>query len=211
MKIQPLVRGLGLVALGSAVCLLVVVSYQTRSLRDENHRIRDLAFSAYPGMYVPELSVPDVEGREVKVGSPRPGQLQILFFLKVDCEYSLTSLEEWERAQVKISSLGHDAVGIVFDSLASSQSFAREHRLGFPLVPLPNERVAGTFRISGVPMTLVINEQGRVAYSRRGEFTSAATDSLIVLVESLSGESDVQWDRSSAPPRPTLSVKWRLT
>lgn len=187
MNVKPSVRGLELVALALAVFLIVALALQNDALGGENDRIRDLAFSAHPGMYVPILNARDIHGQEIQVGSPPTGRFQALFFLRTDCEFSLASLPEWDRVQRRLVALGHDAVGISFDSLATSQEFAGEQGLGFPLVPLPDRRVAGVFRVSGVPTTLVIDDQGRVVYSRSGSFTGAASDSLFASIQSAVG------------------------
>jgi len=184
MSMKPSVRGLELVGLAFAVCLIVVLSFQNDTLREEIARIRAVALSAYPGMYVPALSVLTTDGRSVQIGAPPPGRRQILFFLRTDCQFSRASLAEWEQVRGRAAALGFETFGIAFDSLSSSIPFVQDHDLEFPLVPLPDERIAGVFRVSGVPMTMVIDDRGRVTYSRRGVFTGVDSDSLVAFLSS---------------------------
>jgi len=200
MKIKQPFRVVELLALACAVFLVVTLSVQKREIEQAYLRAREVAFSAYPGMYVPHLSVEDVGGQRIAIGAPNPGHFQALFFLRTDCEFSVASLPAWERAQRDISNLGHEAIGISFDSLEASRAFAQKHELGFPLVPLPDERVAGIFRVSGVPLTLVVDDKGRVVHTRRRQFTQPAADSLISFLKEISNDLDALEGLVADPP-----------
>ena len=74
--------------------------------------------------------------------------------------------------------------GVALDSARAARSYAAEHALRFPVIAEPALRLVGLYRVSSVPLILVLNEQGRMAYTRLGVLDApAAVDSVVRTAE----------------------------
>ncbi len=81
--------------------------------------------------------------------------------------------------------------GVALDSAEAAAAYAGEHELKFPVVAKPDPRLAGLYRVSGVPLVLVVNEDGRMAYARLGVLESAlAIDSVVAAAQPLRPAAD---------------------
>ena len=71
-------------------------------------------------------------------------------------------------------------LGVVLDSAHLAKPYADEHALPFPVAVLDDQRYRRLFRVTRVPLTMVVDERGRVLLGRLGELTSrTAIDSVV--------------------------------
>jgi len=69
--------------------------------------------------------------------------------------------------------------GVSLDSLAETERYARSHALTFPITRFTSQKVRRLYKAKSVPLAVVLDEEGRVLYSRTGVLTSGAvSDSL---------------------------------
>lgn len=96
-------------------------------------------------------------------------------------------------------------VGVAFDSAHLVGPYAREHELSFPLVVLDDRRTAALYRVTRVPLTMVVDGSGRVRFARIGQLTDpAAIDSVrAALTAPLPEEGETEDD---APIRPVSTA-----
>lgn len=188
---ERLSRILPFVALTAAAALVVVLAQQKRGLIKEVEtwrvRYRDAVTQPQRGQYLPAFQTTTIEGQPVTVGElPSEGR-QVLLFYTTTCQYCLKTIPAWRKltaAVQGISSPPAKVYGVSLDSLEVTRQYIAQHRLPYPTFQFPNEKLMNMYRAGTVPMTLVIDEQGRTIYSRLGEINSQATiDSVIAAVK----------------------------
>jgi len=105
--------------------------------------------------------------------NPHPGML--LFFFTTSCPYCRASVPMWKTLGQSAGSRDDvDVYGVAVDSSHALTDYEREHDLTYPVIRMANARFARLFRVSGVPLTMIVDPGGQVAYARRGEFSSQA-------------------------------------
>ncbi len=175
-----------LLTLFVAVGLLVRVAEGKRAAEESWNDLYDRAAHAHAGMYVPVYAARSLDGDSVRVGDAGPGVRQLLYFFTTSCPYCRASIGTWgsvaARAQAQALA-GVEVYGVGVDSAHLVAAYAEEHGLNYAVVPLTEARWARLFRVSGVPLTLVVEPSGRVSYARRGEFVGRApADSVLAVL-----------------------------
>ena len=165
---------LGLLAGGGAY--LVRKNLQ---LEERNEDLTRLAFGPRAGLFVAEVPAPSLAGESVVLGEM--GKPQLLFFFNTTCLHCRASLPNWNRVAAALESESTVAVyGVAFDELEAAQAYVNQQGIRFPVVAKPDPRLAGLYRIHGVPAIILINDRGRMAYARVGPLdTPLATDSVL--------------------------------
>jgi peroxiredoxin len=70
--------------------------------------------------------------------------------------------------------------GVSLDSPEATRAYAMEHELAFPVVSLTERRAQRLFHLQRVPQVLILNDEGRVVFTRRGVMESdTAVDSVV--------------------------------
>lgn len=173
-------RELGVyLVLGAITASTVYLIRASRALAEQNRLLARRAVDPRPGLYVPSLDATTLEGTRVVLGEL--GQRQVMFFFNRTCPYCRASLPGWNAIAAR---LGRDSgvrvYGIAFDSIRPAAAYAKDRNLRFPVVARPDPRMAGLYRVSRVPLVLVINEEGRMEYVRIGALEAqSAIDSVV--------------------------------
>lgn len=177
--------------LGVAVGLLIVVADQKRVTVEQYRELYELAMHPHAGMYVPEYTAHSPEGDAVRLGAVEPGRYQLLYFFTTTCPYCRESVDAWKRLEREARATGWvDVYGVALDSAHLARAYGKEHELTFPVVLMSDPRYARLFRVSGVPLTMLVAPRGQVWYARRGELSDgAAIDS----VRTAFGEPPAEW------------------
>ena len=176
---------LGLTLLVS-VALLIRTAQGKRTAETSWNDLYALAMHAHAGMYVPVYETLTLDGDSVGLGDVHPGRRQVLYFFTTSCPYCKASIETWKsvardvagRPDVEVYGVGVDSANLV-------AAYAREHGLSYPVTTTMDARWTRLFRVSGVPLTMVVDPGGQVSYARRGQFSSE------VLADSLKAALDV--------------------
>ncbi len=174
-------RFLPLVGLAVAVTLVTLLGAQNRRLKGQYADLMQRATQPHPGIFVPTFHAATLGGDSATVGTTVAGAAQILFFFTTTCPYCRESLPAWKQVASQFKAVGSASVyGIALDSLHLVQEYAKEHELGFPVVMFPEAKLAQLYRVRRVPLVMVLNEEGRVVYSRAGPLTTqSAIDSVL--------------------------------
>lgn len=170
------------IALLAASALVVVLGVQNRGLREDRDRLTDRAAYAYPGMYVPVVDAPRIDGGRLALGAPG-GDLQVLFFFNETCPYCLRSaptVAETARSLQREFGDRVSLVGVCQCAPGAALGYARRHGFAFPVVTVSARRALALYRARAVPMLLAIDRNGRVRHAVQGAFdTRAQVDGLI--------------------------------
>lgn len=181
-------------ALVIAAALVVVLGKQKRDLISQVETLRQAIREPRPGMFMPTFTTSTLDGRPVTIGSlPAEGR-QVLFVYTTTCPYCLATLPAWKRIAATVDTIRRpraEVYGVSLDSVEVTRQYSERHALPYPTIRFPEDKLVAIYRAGAVPLTLVLDEQGRTIYSRLGELKGeAAIDSVI---------SAVYW---RPPPRP---------
>jgi peroxiredoxin len=179
-------RLLPAIALTAAAALVVVLSLKVRDLNDRYSKLTERAFRPYAGMYVPTFQTSTLEGAPVTVGeSPGAGR-QVLFIFTTTCPYCQSTLPAWREIKSSLDTVRSVPVavyGITLDSVPVSRGYAARNKLPFPVVRFPEDKLTAIYRAGTVPLTVVLDEEGRMIHSRLGELKGRpAIDSVLAAV-----------------------------
>jgi hypothetical protein len=170
-------------ALALALALIAVLSTQVGNLRAEVDRYARRAFQPYPGMWVPTVRTATLRGDSVTVGATAPGRRQVLIVFKTTCEFCRQTLPAWKRLSAELladTARPAEVLWLSLSSVDSTNAYVREHDIRFPVIKLPEEKLERVFRTNAVPVTVVLDETGRVIYSRLSVLgTQSAIDSVM--------------------------------
>ena len=185
-----ILRALPVAGLLAATALVVVLAQQKRALISEveqtRRQLRQAATEPIRGMYVPAFQATTLEGTPATIGEVQGEGRQVLLMYTTTCPYCLSSLPAWKQLAATADTLtGVQAsvYGVSLDSAHVTRQYIDRHRLPYPTVRFPSVKMAGMYRAGSVPITLVLDEQGRTIYSRTGELKEpAAIDSVIAAI-----------------------------
>jgi len=176
-----------------AVALLIRVGQAKRTVEESWNELYDYATNPTPGMFVPVYEGVTTAGDTVALGETTPGRRQILYFFTTSCPYCRASVPSWKAlAELADSRADAEVFGVAIDSAHLTPPYQDEHDLTYPVVGMHDQRYAGLFRAGSVPVTMVVNPNGQIAYARLGEFsTEAALDSVRVVLDQPLPETEV--------------------
>ncbi|MBN1612443.1 MAG: redoxin domain-containing protein [Polyangiaceae bacterium] len=174
----------------ASVALVSILALELQASRRESRAWADRANSLVPGSLAPIAEVQTLDGQFVELGRPQ-ARAQLYLVYRTDCVYCTRSLPAWLEIVARAETMPAVRIlGISLDSEEITESFEIDRGLTFSSVSLRDTRLVDLHRFWIVPQTIVLNSQGRVAFSRIGVIESApAVDSVLtVLVGLMKGE-----------------------
>lgn len=196
---------LPLVALAAAAGLVVLLGWQKRGLITQNEelarRLQEVTTQPVRGEYLPAFAGATLEGDTVRVGETAPGGRQVLLVYTTTCQFCLATIPEWKALAARLDTMRSvpvQVLGVSLDSAEVTLAYQREHALPYRTVRFPDEKTTSMWKAGMVPLTLVLDEQGRTIYSRIGEIRETAT--LDSIVEA------VRW-RPAPPPADSAAAR----
>jgi hypothetical protein len=120
----------------------------------------------------------------VTIGSAGEGEKQLLLFFTSTCPMSRRTIPVWNEIALETEAQSRASVfGIQLDTMQLDLEYVDVNELKFPTLRLPDRRLHQWYRIGGVPVTVVLNHEGRVLYSKLGEISGQSViDSVIAAV-----------------------------
>lgn len=187
-QILPLV--IAAVALG----MVVLLAQRTRDLNRQLTAALQRAGYPYPGMDVPAFTTTTLSGDTVTIGEGPEGSRAVLYLFTTTCPYCRASLQTWQEIADSLSPAPDvQAFGISLDSTHLAVRYAGDHDLRFPILRFPSDKLRRMYGGKLVPETIVLDENGRVIWSRVGALSDAASRDSVL--------DAVRW-RPSSPPSP---------
>jgi hypothetical protein len=164
-----------------AAIVVVALAWQKQSLETRYWELAARLDHPYLGMYVPVIRAASLQGDSVLIGQPGKGKRQVLLVFDTRCLYSRASLPWWNALPDRLADDSCVQVyGVSLDSLEATRTYAMEHELAFPVVSLTERRAQRLFHLQRVPQVLILNDEGRVVFTRRGVMESdTAVDSVV--------------------------------
>lgn len=124
----------------------------------------------------PAFRLPGLDGGRVALAEYRGRRVLINFWASYcgPCREEMPALQQFSTAQDDVAVLGI----AVNDDPADSREFARDVRVSFPLAIDRQADVISEYGGSALPMTVVVDAQGRVANTFFGPLTRADLDRI---------------------------------
>lgn len=178
---------LPIVGLTVASVLVVVLALKVRDLNEQYAetlwRTRELS----AGMFVPTFQASTLTGEPVTVGTAEGEGRQVLFVFTTTCPYCQSTLPAWKEIVATLDTVTSVPVAVYGISLSATdvtERYVEENRLPYPVLRFPEEKLAHIYRARSVPLTVVLNAEGRVIHSRLGELKErAAIDSVVTMAQ----------------------------
>jgi len=120
----------------------------------------------------PGVTLPDIDGREVKLGAERDGELFVLIFWATWCQPCRSELAKLSTAYLDYEDRGLRLYAISIDgpgTVAQVPSWVRRERYSFPVLLDRETEVLGRYHPGGdIPFYVVLDGDGRVLERHQG-------------------------------------------
>ena len=128
------------------------------------------------------LVLPDAQGRDQPLAQWR-GKILVVNFWATWCAPCREEMPHFVAAQARDGAKGVQFVGIAVDDVAKVQAFAAEIGLNYPALiggygAIELSKTLGN-DLSALPFTIVLDRQGRVAYTQLGPLKATKLDDLL--------------------------------
>jgi thiol-disulfide isomerase/thioredoxin len=175
-------RLLVVIALLGSAALVLILAQQQRALAKAYAQLRLTSVVVRPGDFVPGFNGRTTAGDSIVVGEGPPSSRQLVFIVSKGCPFCRRTLPSWKLLAATLardSNPGVQVVAIAIDSTRATAEYLRTSGITVPVTEFPSHKVRRLFRAVVVPQTLIVDDSGRVLYSRPGVIEgAAATDSV---------------------------------
>lgn len=129
---------------------------------------------------LPDVTLPDLEGRSRRLRE-RADEVTLLNFWATWCVPCLKELPELVALDDALAERGLHVVGIAIDSgdPADIRTFAAEHEMDYTLLTADHQWARQHFGVMGLPVTLVVDRDGRIRRRMIGPQTGAHFEAAI--------------------------------
>lgn len=145
---------------------------------------RSMRGAILEGSSVPDFTMTTFDGQSFNSAN-HDGKVIVINFWASWCQPCEVEARELEQAYQYFKA-GGDVVFVGFayvDTEPNSLNYLQKFGITYPNGPDLATKVSQMFRVTGVPETYIIDKQGRLAYSKKGPFSS--TQEIIDIVEAV--------------------------
>lgn len=113
------------------------------------------------------------------------GKMTILNFSATWCPYCLEEKQNLEAFLKNNPELAKNinVVVVMLDTQKDIKKYMDKHKFTFPMYEDRNEKVANAFFIRGVPMSFILDENGKIVYRQIGLLDFEGTKSIFEKIE----------------------------
>jgi thiol-disulfide isomerase/thioredoxin len=128
------------------------------------------------------LALPDVDGKEQRLDQ-WTGKVIVVNFWATWCEPCREEMPEFVKAQQAFGGKGLQFVGIAIDQPDKIRQFSQDLKLNYPSLvggygALELSKTLGN-KIMALPFTIIVDREGRVAYTQMGPLKPGKLDSIV--------------------------------
>jgi cytochrome c biogenesis protein CcmG/thiol:disulfide interchange protein DsbE len=129
--------------------------------------------------YAPNFNLPTLKGGQLESSSLR-GHVVLLNFWASWCVPCREEMPDLEAAQQRYKAQGLDIVGMnVNETREVAQAFVDELGVTFPIVLDDKAQTTGSFGVSGLPVSFLIDREGVIVYRHIGQFHPNEIDAQV--------------------------------
>jgi thiol-disulfide isomerase/thioredoxin len=129
----------------------------------------ETSFKPWSGKETPALARQDLEGKLVDLKDLR-GRVVLVNFWATWCEPCRDEMPSIERLRGKLKGRAFEVLTVNYgESVAKINAFMKRQRISLPVLLDPDKEAAAEWRAGGLPMTFLVDAEGRVRYSAFGE------------------------------------------
>jgi len=174
----PVLRFLPWVALAASAALIYLLAQRHHDLSRAYTELSRRMVTLHAGDVVPTFRTSTLDGIPVTIGAAgAPEARQVVFIFRTTCPFCRATLPVWSRIADSLRGLPDppiELLAISLDSVEPTRAYVRANGLPYPVLLFPEPKLARLYRATAVPLTLVLNGEGRVLYARTGLLDSAA-------------------------------------
>jgi thiol-disulfide isomerase/thioredoxin len=142
----------------------------------------------WKGGDTPALAGAALDGRRVDLRDFK-GRVVLVNFWATWCEPCREEMPSFQRLRDKVRGRPFEILTVNFgEGAARIQPFLERHRISLPVLLDPDKEAAAAWHAGGLPMTFLVDAEGRVRYSSFGE-SDWSTGEPLRLVQSLLAEA----------------------
>jgi len=122
------------------------------------------------GATIEEFTLPDVDGRDHSLKSIKGKNGTVLIFISVQCPVSNAYNERMEQLAQDYKAKGIAVIGInsnVAEDAAAVKAHATEHKLSFPILKDPGNKIADRLGASVTPEAYFLDANNKLLYHGR--------------------------------------------
>ena len=121
------------------------------------------------GKPTPALAAQDLNGKPIDLRDLK-GRVVLVNFWATWCEPCVAEMPSIERLRGKLKGRPFEVLAVNYgEGTARIAGFLAKQKITLPIVLDPDKKVAADWRAGGLPMTFIVDAQGRVRYSAFGE------------------------------------------
>lgn len=157
------------IALGAAFTLLIVAGLPERAAFTGQVIPGQLPVAPELNAIAPPFELPDLTGNIIKLSTLR-GTPVIINFWATWCEPCRDEMPSLERLQSKLAGKPFEVLTVNYgEGIPGITRFLARNRLTLPVLLDPDKESAAAWGAGGLPMTFLVDAEGRVRYSAFGE------------------------------------------
>ena len=123
----------------------------------------------WAGKETPALARPDLTGKLVDLKDLR-GRVVVVNFWATWCEPCRDEMPSLERLRAKLSGRPFEVLTVNYgEGVAKIIAFLAKQKISLPVLLDPEKEAAMAWKAGGLPMTFLVDAEGRVRYSAFGE------------------------------------------
>jgi thiol-disulfide isomerase/thioredoxin len=123
----------------------------------------------WKGGRTPALSGETLEGGRIDLADLR-GKVVLVNFWASWCEPCRDEMPSIERLRGRFPGRGFEVIAVNFgETRTKVTDFTARHSMKLPVVLDPDKKIAGDWRVRGLPMSFLIGSDGRIRYWLFGE------------------------------------------
>ena len=151
-------------SLSLATVLVMANAFSARAVRP------DLPMPPPIGATIDEFTLPDTDGKDHSLASLKGKNGTVLIFIAVQCPISNAYNERMEKLAEDYKAKGIAVIGInsnAAEDAAAVKAHAAEHKLSFPILKDPSNKIADRFGASVTPEAYFIDMNNKLLYHGR--------------------------------------------
>ncbi len=140
-----------------------------------------LAEGPFAGELAPDFTLPDLNGKLVRLSDYR-GKVVFLNFFATWCDPCRSELPDFNRMDLRFKNSNLDAVFLLVNvrqQPAEVQAFMIENGYSLTTVTDVSGAVASKYLVSGIPATFIVGRDGKIITKRVGAISASLLETLV--------------------------------